>query len=32
MTRDGTIDKLARRWVGADFDMVGDIQRALQQP
>ncbi|MBP1313431.1 MULTISPECIES: transporter substrate-binding domain-containing protein [Herbaspirillum] len=32
MTRDGTIDRLARRWVGADFDMVGDIQRALQQP
>lgn len=32
MTRDGTIDRLARRWVGAEFDMVGDIQRALQQP
>ena len=32
MTRDGAIDRLARRWVGAEFDMVGDIQRALQQP
>lgn len=32
MLRDGTIDRLARRWVGSDFDMVGDIQRALQQP
>lgn len=31
MTRDGTIDRLARRWVGAEFDMVADIQRALKQ-
>ncbi|ONN64469.1 transporter substrate-binding domain-containing protein [Herbaspirillum sp. VT-16-41] len=31
MTRDGTLDRLARRWVGPEFDMVGDIQRALRQ-
>nr|WP_198981919.1 transporter substrate-binding domain-containing protein [Herbaspirillum sp. ASV7] len=31
MTRDGTLDRLARRWVGAEFDMVGDIERALRQ-
>lgn len=31
MTRDGTLDRLARRWVGAEFDMVGDIERALKQ-
>jgi cystine transport system substrate-binding protein len=31
MSKDGTLDRLARRWVGANFDMVGDIDRALKQ-
>ncbi|WP_082221538.1 transporter substrate-binding domain-containing protein [Herbaspirillum chlorophenolicum] len=31
MTKDGTLDRLARRWVGPEFDMVGDIGRALKQ-
>ncbi|MBB3213088.1 cystine transport system substrate-binding protein [Herbaspirillum sp. Sphag1AN] len=32
MIADGTLDRLARRWVGSNFDMVGDIHKALQQP
>jgi cystine transport system substrate-binding protein len=32
MIADGTIDRLARKWVGANFDMVGDINKALKQP
>jgi cystine transport system substrate-binding protein len=32
MMADGTIDRLARKWVGANFDMVGDISKALKQP
>jgi len=32
MIGDGTIDRLARKWVGPNFDMVGDINKALKQP
>lgn len=32
MIADGTIDRLARKWVGPNFDMVGDINKALKQP
>lgn len=32
MIADGTIDRLARKWVGPSFDMVGDISKALKQP
>lgn len=31
MIKDGTLDRLARRWVGPNFDMVSDIDRALNQ-
>ena len=31
MIADGTIDRLARKWVGPSFDMVGDINKALKQ-
>jgi cystine transport system substrate-binding protein len=32
MIADGTIDRLSRQWVGKNFDMVGDITKALKQP
>jgi cystine transport system substrate-binding protein len=32
MIGDGTIDRLARKWIGPNFDMVGDINKALKQP
>jgi len=32
MIGDGTTDRLARKWVGPNFDMVGDINKALKQP
>ncbi|AJC22397.1 transporter substrate-binding domain-containing protein [Pandoraea pulmonicola] len=31
MLADGTIDRLARKWVGADYDMIADIKEALKQ-
>lgn len=31
MIADGTIDRLSRKWVGSNFDMVGDISKALKQ-
>ncbi|WP_241290303.1 ABC transporter substrate-binding protein [Burkholderia stabilis] len=31
MTADGTLERLAKRWVGADYDMVGTIAKAKAQ-
>ncbi|KAF1037445.1 MAG: L-cystine-binding protein FliY [Herbaspirillum frisingense] len=31
MIADGTIDRLTRKWVGADYDMISDIKEALKQ-
>ncbi|MFL9927278.1 transporter substrate-binding domain-containing protein [Herbaspirillum lusitanum] len=31
MIADGTIDRLSRKWVGPQYDMIGDIKEALKQ-
>lgn len=32
MIADGTITRLSHKWVGPEYDMVGDIKEALKQP
>jgi L-cystine transport system substrate-binding protein len=27
MVADGTLEKLGHKWLGADYDVVGDIQK-----